>query len=216
MEYFQKKLFYNISYEEYQSMLICLSARERRFQAGETIASFGDSLKSVGILSSGMACVVRYESNGSRTILEHLGPQDIFGENLAFQNPSYDSIHVVCEEACEILFIDYRHITSPCAKACKCHHQLIQNMLLIISEKTVQLSERIEVLSKRSIREKLLCYFLQLSNQSASDSFRIPFTMMDLADYLSVDRSAMTRELKKLKEEGIIQLEKRVVTLLPG
>lgn len=214
MEYYQKKLFYNISYEEYKSMLCCLSARERRFMSGETVCTFGDKFNSVGILASGNASVIRYEINGSRTILDHLGPQDIFGEILAFQNTTHHFVSVVCESDCEILFINYTHMTSPCAKSCRCHHQLIQNMLNIISEKTMLLSERIEVLSKRSIREKLMCCFQQMAAKADSPTFQLPFTMIDFADYLSIDRSAMSRELKKMKEDGLIEINQKTVCLL--
>lgn len=214
MEYFQKHLFYNITYQEYESMRICLAAREMSFTSGETISQFGDSKKFVGVLASGSASTVRYELNGSRTILERLGPQDIFGEVLSFQNTLHESVSVVCDENCRILFFDYDHILSPCSKICSCHQQLIQNMLQIISEKAILLGERVKVLSKRSIREKLICYFLHLTEKTGSAEFMIPFTMVDLADYLSVDRSAMTRELKKMKEEGNISMERRKVVLL--
>lgn len=213
MENFRTSLFYNISPEEYRSMKLCLSAREKSFQAGETIYCFGEGSQPVGIILKGNAATMRYELNGSRTILEHLGEQDIFGECLASHTSAYTSVCVVCESDCDILFIDYSHIISPCSKACRCHHQLIQNMLMIISQKTLQLSERVEMLSKRSTREKLLCYFLQLSSKFQSASFDLPFTMSDLADYLSVDRSAMTRELKKMKESGTIEINRRHIVL---
>lgn len=214
MDFYQKKLFHKISYDEYESMRICLSARIMSFTAGETISSYGSEQKQVGILSSGSASTIRYEMNGSRTILERLGPQDIFGEVLSFQNALYESIFVVCDKECSIMFFDYDHILRPCAKVCSCHQQLIQNMLQIISEKAILLSERVEVLSKRSIREKLLCYFFHLSGQFSRPSVEIPFTMVDLADYLSVDRSAMTRELKRMKEDGLLSVEKHTVHLL--
>lgn len=214
MEYYQEKLFFKISKEEFASMRVCLSAREMTFHSGDTIASFGSGKKHVGILASGLASTVRYELNGSRTILERLGPQDIFGEVFSFQNTQYESMSVICDKDCSVLFFDYDHILSPCSKVCPCHQQLIQNMLQIISEKAILLGERVEVLSKRSIREKLVCYFFHLAEKAGSNQLTIPFTMVDLADYLSVDRSAMTRELKKMKDSGLIAMEHRHVTLL--
>ena len=98
---------------------------------------------------------------------------------------------------------------SPCAH----HHQLTQNLLDLISERALNLSRRVEVLSQRTIREKLICYFMQLAAQAKASSFSLPFTMVDLADYLSIDRSAMTRELKRMKEEGLIEMDKRCVRL---
>lgn len=214
MNFYQQHLFHRISFEEYESMRICLSARETSFSAGDTICCFGGEEKRVGILAHGSASTVRYESNGSRTILERLGPQDIFGEVLSFQNAFFESIFVVCDQDCSVLFFNYEHILRPCSKVCPCHQQLIQNMLQIISEKAILLSQRVEVLSKRTIREKLLCYFFHLSRQFTQTTVEIPFTMVDLADYLSVDRSAMTRELKKMKDDGLLEIHRRTVHLL--
>lgn len=214
MNNYHGKLFHKISIEEYNNMYSCLSAVKKTFPSGSTICHFGDGPKHVGIVCSGTASTIRYEARGSRTILERLGPQDIFGEVLSFQNTIYESIFVVCDTDCEVLFFNYDHILAPCSKVCPCHQQMIQNMLQIISEKAILLGERVEVLSKRSIREKLSCYFLRLSAQNGSSDIIIPFSMVDLADYLSVDRSAMTRELKKMKNEELISMERRRVQLL--
>ena len=212
-EYFQKNLFYNISLEEYKHLLSCLDARERHFTDEETICTY-DTFHSIGILGKGNALVVRYEINGARTTLERLEPQDIFGHLLsAYQKNPLSGISVVSDGPCDVLFINYDGISRPCAKACTYHHQLIQNMLTLISEKAVDLSERVEVLSQRTIREKLTCYFLQLAGRVKSETFNLPFTMVDLADYLSIDRSAMTRELKRMKDEGIIEVNRRQIRI---
>lgn len=211
-EYFQKNLFYNISFEEYQQLLTCLKARERHFLSGETICSYGQ-LPSIGILGSGSALVVRYEVNGARTILERLEPQDLFGQIMAYQKNPCSGITVVANTPADVLFIDYEGIARPCSKSCACHHQLIRNLLSMICEKALSLSERVEVLSQRTIREKLTCFFLQMAGQANSRSFVLPFTMVDLADYLSVDRSAMTRELRRMKDEGLIEMKRRNIRL---
>lgn len=214
MNYYQNKIFHNISYDEYTAMRNCLSARELSFHAGDTICQFGEAQKQVGILSNGSASTIRYEPNGSRTILERLGPHDIFGEILSFQSTLFESTFVICDTDCQVMFFDYDHILRPCAKSCSSHHEMIQNMLQIISEKVLLLGERVDVLSKRSIREKLLCYFHRLSEKSDSSEILLPFTMVDLADYLSVDRSAMSRELKKMKEDGLISIQHKTISLL--
>ena len=112
-----------------------------------------------------------------------------------------------------ILFLHYATIGSPCTSPAPTIHQLTQNLLDLISERALNLSRRVEVLSQRTIREKLICYFMQLAAQAKASSFSLPFTMVDLADYLSIDRSAMTRELKRMKEEGLIEMDKRCVRL---
>lgn len=213
-EYFQEKLFQNISLEEYKRLLICMGARTRRFTSGETICSYDADFQELGIIGKGSASVVRYEYNGARTILEKLGPQNLFGQIVSCDCGLSSGVYVVCDQPCEVLFLQYPKISSPCAKACSYHRQLIQNLLLLISEHSLELSRRVEVLSQRSIREKLMCFFRQIACRSHSTSFTLPFTMVDLADYLSVDRSAMTRELRRMKEEGLIRLEKKRVVLL--
>ena len=92
----------------------------------------------------------------------------------------------------------------------------VQNMLRLISDKAQALSERVDVLSRRSIREKLLCYFNQLAEKEGSRTFQLPFSLSMLADYIATDRSAMMRELKRLKEEGVLRSEGRRITLCTG
>jgi len=214
MEYSETHLFDSISEQDYKKMLACMKAQKKTFYAEEEIYSFDNPTKSVGILLKGQASMVRYEYNGIRTILEKLSPKSIFGEHISFTPSESSCVAVVCETNCEVLFIDSRHLTRPCHNACPCHTQLIRNMLQLLSDKTRILSERVEVLSQRSIRDKLMCYFMQLAAGKNSNTFELPFTMMDFADFLSVNRSAMVRELGKMKEEGLIQVEKRIVTLL--
>lgn len=213
-EYFQKNLFKDISIDEYKSLLTCLNARTKQFKPGATICDYDQGFHDIGIIGKGSASVVRYEFNGARTILEKLESQDIFGYLLSCEGSEHAGISIISDTLCEVMFIQYATIGSPCHKACAHHHQLTQNLLNLISERALNLSRRVEVLSQRTIREKLMCYFMQLAAQAGSSTFRLSFTMVDLADYLSIDRSAMTRELKRMKEERLIQMDKRSVRLL--
>lgn len=214
MNYSETLLFDGICENDCNRMLACMKSQKRRFLAEEELYSYDAPKKIIGILLSGKASVIRYEYNGSRTILENLFPKSIFGEKLSFTPNDNSCIAIVAQTDCEVLFIDYQNMTQPCHNACACHIRLIRNLLQLLSDKTRALSDRVEVLSQRSIREKLLCYFMQLAAAENSNTFELPFSMMDFADFLSVNRSAMIREIGKLKEEGIIQMEKRMVTLL--
>lgn len=216
MQYNENPLFADITSSDCLKMLSCFRSEEKTFSCGETIHHFSSKKPVIGILLYGAASVLRYEFNGSRTILEKLEPDSIFGEVLAFHSEEYEAIHLQCDTECRVLMIDYDSLMKPCTNACACHTKLIQNVTWLISKKTMGLSQRVEVLSKRTIREKLYCYFMQESLRQKSNTFRIPFTMSDLADYLSVDRSAMMRELKKMKEDGILSSEKRNIRLLQG
>lgn len=213
-EFFPRNLFQNISYEEYDHLLNCLNARQKTFEPGQTICCYDAGAQDLGIIGSGSASVVRYEYNGARTILERLSPQDLFGSLFYYGTGPQSGVSVISDTTCQVLLLQYNKISAPCAQACSFHHQLTRNLLSLLSERSQSLSRRVEVLSQRTIRDKLMCYFSQLAAQNDTSSFRLPFTMVDLADYLSIDRSAMTREIKRMKEEHLIELNKKQVRLL--
>lgn len=208
-------LFHSISYEEYLRMMVCFQAEQKSFSAEELIYDFGaPRTDAVGVIERGTASVIRIDQEGVSTVLEELGPGGVFGRTLAFDFVGEDSMEVVCRTPCDVLFIDYSHIMKRCENACTHHSILVQNMLQLMLEKAQTLSERVDVLSRRTIREKLLCYFRQTAGKAGSASFTLPFSLSTLADYIATDRSAMMRELKRLREEGVVCSEGRRFTLL--
>ena len=138
----------------------------------------------------------------------------MFGEALAFTPTLGDCVEVVSDRNSEVLFMEYEHIMKRCERACTHHSKLVRNMFRLVADQTRRLSRRVEVLSRRSIRDKLQCYFRIRSLDAGGDTFALPFTLSALADYISTDRSAMMRELKKMKEEGLLRVDGRQVTLL--
>ena len=213
-DFFQKNLFKNISLDEYKHLIACMGGRTRTFRPEKTICCYDSGSQEIGIIGKGTASVVRFEYNGARTILERLGPQSTFGSMLSYGSSDQTGVSVICNTECEVLFLQYDRISAPCTKACAFHHQLTRNLLDLISCRAQNLSRRVEVLSQRTIRDKLMCFFSQLAVQFDSPSFSLPFTMVDLADYLSIDRSAMTRELKKMKDEKLVEIDRKTVHLL--
>ena len=209
----RSSLFYNISKQEQLSMMACFKTYTKDYDAGEIICFFGETDNGVGIIESGNARVVHSLLNGSQTILEYLNEGDIFGQLFYFHSDK-ENISVEAISKCTVRFIDYEHIVKRCSKACPHHSQLVHNILCMISDKTQSVCEHLEVLSQRSIRERLNAYFEILSSKADSNTFEIPFTMSALADYLSVDRSAMSRELGKMREEGLLKVNRRKITLL--
>ena len=208
-------LFQDISYEEYSRLLTCFQAVQKSFRSDDLIYDFSSPQNdAVGIVERGCAALIRIDEEGVATVMEELGPGGVFGRTLAFAGASGDSLQVVCRTPCDVLFIDYPHILKRCENACNHHSVLVQNMLRLMSDKAQALSQRVDVLSRRSIREKLLCYFRQLSEQAGSNTFTLPFSLSTLADYIATDRSAMMRELKRLREEGVIRSDGRQFTLL--
>ena len=211
----QSPLFSNISYEEYLRMFTCFQARQKSFRPDEIVYDFSaPASDAVGIIERGSASLIRIDREGVSTVLEELGPGGVFGRNLAFAVSAEDSLEIISRTGCDVLFIDYSHILKRCENACLHHSILVQNMLRLMSGKAQGLSERVDVLSRRSIREKLLCYFRQMAEKEDGHTFTLPFSLSTLADYIATDRSAMMRELKRLKEEGMILSEGRKITLL--
>ena len=206
-------LFQDIGYDSYRQMLACFQAVEKSYGSEEVIYDFSDPSGSVGVVERGTASLIRIDEEGVATVLEELGPGGVFGKSLAFSTSGRDSLEVICRAACDVVFIDYPHILKRCERACTHHSLLVQNMLRLISDKAQALSERVDVLSRRSIREKLLCYFHQLAEKAGSNTFQLPFSLSMLADYIATDRSAMMREMKRMKEEGVLQSEGRRITL---
>jgi len=208
-------LFQGIQYEEYLRMLTCFQAVQKSFRPDDLIYDFGEPKNNaVGIIERGNAVLIRIDEEGVSTVMEELGTGGVFGKTLAFASSGRDSLEVVCRTPCDVVFIDYPHILKRCENACTHHSQLVQNMLRLMSGKAQGLSERVDVLSRRSIREKLLCYFRLMAEKEAGDSFTLPFSLSTLADYIATDRSAMMRELKRLKEEEVIVSDGRTFTLL--
>lgn len=211
VEYRQFPIFKGISDESVERMKVCFRMHQSQYHSGELISEYGGGSREVGIILSGAAQLVRIDFAGNRTILEHLEAGGIFGEVLSFTMNSGDSISVVCEKECTVLYVEYSHIMKRCENACQHHSQLVQNMFSLAAEQIQRLSQRVEVLSRRSIREKLLCYFALQCGEDGKKEFFMPFTLSALAEYISTDRSAMMRELRKLREEGIVDISGKKV-----
>lgn len=213
MQLADAELFQGITTEEVERMMVCFGARTERCAAGKTVRAYRHGPGDVGILKSGALSIERLEVNGGRTLLESLAPGGIFGEVLAFSSIARESTVVVARAPSEIVFIDYAHIIKRCEKACDHHSLLVRNVLRLVADKTVRLSERIQVLSCRTIREKLLCYFNLSAARAGSLRFVLPFSFSELSDYICADRSAMMRELGHMRATGLVCTQGRRVAL---
>ena len=208
-------LFQGIEHDEYMAMVHCFQAVRRTFRPDELICDLtAPGNNRIGIVERGEAEVIRVDEAGVSTVMEELRLGGVFGNGLAFSGSANDSVEVLARTTCEVMFIDYSHIFKRCERACTHHSVLVQNMVHLLSEKTQGLSRRVDVLSRRSIREKLLCYFRHLAEEQGGEAVTLPFSLSTLADYIATDRSAMMRELKRLREDGIITSDGRVITLL--
>lgn len=214
MDIHNTELFKGVTCEECSKMLNCFKSEIRRYSAGELICNYADTEKYVGIVTNGSVNIIRTDENGNNSLLEHLEENGIFGKYIAYAAAAGDGIYVECDAPCEVVFIGSEHITKRCSNACECHSRVVENMFDIVTKKSVELSRHLYVLSSRTTRDKLLSYFRLMCEEYENSVIELPFSSTALAEYLCVDRSAMTRELKRLKDEKIITMDKRTVTLL--
>jgi CRP/FNR family transcriptional regulator, dissimilatory nitrate respiration regulator len=203
-------LFKGIDDSDLQSLLTCLSAKMAHFDKGQTVFSYGENIKRFGIVLSGQVQVVQDDYFGNRSILAKMDAANLFGESFACADIDTLPVSVIATVESELLFIDARRLSASCAKACVFHGRLIQNMLNILSNKNIQLTQKIEFTSKRTTREKLMAYLSAEAKKAGEGCFVIPFDRQELADYLSVERSAMSAELSKLRDDGVLKFHKNV------
>ncbi|NLT18187.1 MAG: Nitrogen fixation regulation protein FixK [Firmicutes bacterium ADurb.Bin080] len=207
-------LFEGITEKDILPLLSCLTFKEREFSPGETILAEGERVDSVGLVISGGAHISMNDFWGNRSIVADLGPGDIFGEVYALSGgTNLSGVEVVAYQSSEILFLNFKRMITVCSSACDFHNRLISNLLKIVGEKNLMITEKMRCLTKRSTREKLLSYFSLESKKQGKNQISIPFNRQELADYLSVDRSAMSAELSRMKEEGIIDYRKNSFVL---
>lgn len=181
----------------------CIKMQKKTFPKGSIITTYMEKRKQICILISGKADLIRYDSNGNKDIIDHFNPNDIFGEAFYPVNTNNELFALAVENTEVILFL-YDDIRIKCKNNCKFHSTLVSKLLELVLNNSIHQNTRIEILSKRTIREKLLSYFSILSSKCYSKNIILPFSLTSLADYLSVDRSAMMREIKSLIDEGFI------------
>jgi CRP-like cAMP-binding protein len=203
-------IFNGINQEDRCRMIKCFDTEKRKYKSGSLISDYYNPETMIGVVLSGSVIMVTYDVNGTRNIIERIEKQGIFGKLFTFSISYKNNVETICEENCEILFFRYEDLTKRCAKSCQCHSQVIENLLNLISEKAILLSERIEVLCQRSIEDKLLCY-LNIIKEKTPDGTnpRIPFSITALSDYLCVNRSALQRTIKKMREDGTLSIKNR-------
>lgn len=207
-------LFKGIESSELEQLLACLSAQKKRYEKGQVVFFSGESISRFGIVLSGQIQVVQDDFYGNRSIVANVDVGNLFGESFAYAEMGALPVSVLAVADSELLLIDCRRLTAPCARSCAFHGKLIRNLLHIVSAKNIALTQKIEVISKRTTREKLLAYLSSEAKKAGGSRFQVPFSRQELADYLCVDRSAMSAELSKLKAGGILNVHKNQFELL--
>ena len=206
-------LFKNIEDESLLRMLECLGATVGFYDKKYTVMAEGHRAKYIGIVLSGSVQVVQNDYYGNRTILSSIVAPQVFAEAFACMETPSLPVTVIADEPSEIMLIDCSHVLHTCGNNCEFHKQLIYNLMLSLAGKTIMFHQKIAITSKRSTREKLLTYLSAEAKKAGTSSFEIPFDRQELADYLEVDRSGLSAEISKLRNEGVLDSQKNHFTL---
>ncbi len=200
-------LFYGLTSEELGSMLHCLGAKIVDTQKGDPVFLEGDPAGFVGIVLEGSVQVVQEDYFGSRSVIHHSGPGDVFAEAFSFTNLDTMPVSGYAVKNSRCMILSCRRMMTVCSNACTFHNRLVKNLLTLVSRKNLMLNEKIRFMSQRTTREKLLAYLSDQAKKTGSAEFTIPYDRQALADYLSVERSAMSAEISKLKKDGILEVK---------
>ena len=206
-------LFRGITPEEIEGMMACLDGHVKKYNKGEMIYHSGEIIRKAGLVLSGSVHIENDDLWGNKTILAHVGVGQVFAETYVCIPGEPLMIQVVAAEPVEVLFLNLGQGTRTCVKNCAFHGRLIQNLLMISAQKNLNLSRRIFYTSSKSIRGRLLSYLSDQATRTGSLEFEIPFNRQQLADFLGVDRSAMSNELGKMQKEGLLRVSKRYFCL---
>ena len=207
-------LFKDIEEENLIAMLGCLDAKMINVRKNEVIFAEGETARYIGIILSGAVQMVQDDFYGNRTIVTQMEEYGLLDESFACAGIDSLPVSFIAVKDCEIMLIDCGRITNTCCNACAFHKQIIFNLLQLVAKKNLDFHQKIEITSKRTTREKIMAYLLSVAKQTGSNSFFIPYDRQGLADYLGVERSAMSAELSKLRKENIIECQKNRFTIL--
>ena len=207
-------LFEGIQPDDLNTMLGCIGYHIGTFRKGETLALEDENIKHIGILLSGVVDMIKEDFWGNKTLLVRMHKDELFGETFACGTDTRSIVSFVVSEDAEILFIPFNKVMHTCSMTCVFHHRLIENMIRIIANKSRDLMHKVDVISKKTLREKILTYLSLQVQTSSSHYFEIPLGRVELAEYMCADRSALTRELAKMKADGVIDYDKNCFRIL--
>ena len=204
----QSAIFDGIGTDNLSALLSCLGAKRRRLARGEALMLTGDKADRIGILLSGALSVSTYDLDGRRTIIKRIGPGEIVAAAQALSGAETMSVDVEADEDSDVLLVKTDRILSPCENACAFHARLVRNIMRTLAAKTLELNRKIEILSHRSTQARLMAYLRAVAQQKGTVEFDIPFDRQQLADYLCVERSALSAEISRLSKLGLITSRK--------
>ncbi|GHV46235.1 cyclic nucleotide-binding protein [Clostridia bacterium] len=208
------QLFLNVCDEDLEKMLRCLAATAEKYEKNSYVYHAGENVRKVGIVLSGGVHIIDDDYWGNRTIISTIMPGSTFGESFSFAGERRLLTSAIAYEKTEVMYIDCRRIITPCDNLCSFHLGLVANLMELLAKTNVRLVRKIRLITGRNIREKVMLYLSEQSQLTGETTFRIPYNRQELADFLSVDRSALSAELSKMQKDGIIKYKKSNFKLL--
>lgn len=206
-------LFQGIKDREIESVLKCLSAEEKSFQKDAYIYRAGDITGRLGVVMEGSVNIIKDDVWGNRKIIENISQGQIFAETYACLKGEALMVDVQASEPAKVLFMDVNRILTTCPSACDFHTRLIRSLMYVLARKNLMLTRKMDIITPKSLRERVLVYLSQEAAKQGSHRVTVPFNRQQMADYLSVDRSALSGELSKMKRCGLIDYEKNQFTI---
>ena len=200
-------LFAGIDPADLEPMLSCLGATAIHISKGDPVFLEGDDAGFIGVVLEGSVQVVQEDFYGNRSILTHAGKGDLFAETFACAGIDTMPVSGYAIRDCTLLILSCQKMLTVCSSACLFHNQLVKNMLKVVAQKNLNLNSKIRFMSQKTTKEKLMAYLLEQAKVTGSPEFTIPFDRQALADYLGVERSAMSAELSNLKKAGLLDFK---------
>jgi CRP-like cAMP-binding protein len=207
-------LFHGVSEDELTSLTKCLGCTFRQYKKNETIYLAGDFVREIGIVANGKAHIVKDDAWGNSNIIAEISDGEMFAESIVCGGIGVLPVSVIAATATEVMFLDCQRVITICPASCVFHTLLIRNMIEVFARKNIMLVGKMEHITKRTTREKLLSYLSEQSKLHGSRSFDIPLDRQGLSDYLSVERSALSAEMSRVYADGIIHYRKNDFELL--
>lgn len=195
-----------------KKMLDCFGAKKRKFPKDAEIVGYGDDAAIV-IITKGSAYAVNEDYFGNRNIINLIDTKNQYGVAFVYSGHAVTT-RLIAAETCEAVIINGERLHKACENNCADHTTFLYNALTVVSRASVNYLEKIEHLSRRSLRDKIMSFLIAQSIKCSSNEFCIPFSRQELADYLAADRSALSAELSRMKADGIIDYNMRCFKLL--
>lgn len=207
-------LFANVDEDDILKMLSCLEAKIVEFDKKYTIFTEGSSAKYIGVMLLGSAQIIQHDYYGNRSIISEITSPDLFGEAFACTESRVLPVSVIANEPCAVMLIPAERVLHTCQNSCVFHQKIIFNVMKSLAEKAILFHQKIDIISKRTTRDKLMTYLSYEAKKTGSNKLKIPFDRQELADFLEVDRSGLSSEISKLRREGVLTCRKSEFELL--